>query len=116
EFDAADAVAQVMRNGMPAKDELATVVDGLERLRHSRATNGRNRATIFGEMGGLLLQDGNYEAAVQLEQTWSELTQALPYLTICSYPTRALRPEQHPDTWAAVCSEHSTVCHAQRLQ
>ena len=116
EFDAADAIGQIMRNGRPDKDELATMVDGLERLRLSRATNGRSRITIFGEMGGLLLQDGNFDAAVQLEQTWDELTGTLPYFTICSYATRMLQPEQHPDTWSAVCAEHTAVCHAERLQ
>jgi DNA-binding NarL/FixJ family response regulator len=116
EFDANDALTQVMRNGMPDRQEVATVVDSLERLRLSRATNGRSRVTIFGEMGGLLLQDGKHEAAIQLEQTWSELTQTLPYFTVCSYSTRMLGPEQHPDTWAAVCSEHTAVCHAERLQ
>jgi len=116
EFDGPDAVAQIMRNGLPDRGEVATMVDSLERLRRSHASNGRTHVTIFGEMGGLLLQEGKYEAAVQLEQTWSELTQTLPYLTICSYSTRTLRPEQHADAWTAVCSEHSAVCHAERLQ
>jgi DNA-binding NarL/FixJ family response regulator len=114
EFDAADAISQVVRNGLPDRGELEKMVDNLERLRLARPRGGR--LTIFGEMSGLLLQAGNFDGAVRMEQLWSELTRPLPYFTICSYPTQTLRAEQHPDVWAAVCAEHSAVCHAERLQ
>jgi CheY-like chemotaxis protein len=114
EFDAAEAISQVVRNGLPDRDELAKMVDNLERLRLARPGGGR--VTIFGEMAGLLLQAGNLDAAVRMEQLWSELTRTLPYFTICSYPTPILRAEPHPGVWAAVCAEHSAVCHAERLQ
>ena len=91
------------------------MVADLERLRLARTGGGPGRVTIFGEMAGLLMQDGHLEASVRLEQIWSELTGTLPYLTICSYPTRMVRDE-HPDVWMAVCAEHSAVCHAERLQ
>jgi hypothetical protein len=114
EFDAADALSQFMRNGRPDAGELAKMVDDLERLRLDR-TGGRSRVTILGEMAGLLMRDGRFEAAVELERTWSALTRTLPYFTICSYPWRMFRPEQE-QVWAAVCAEHSAVCHAARLQ
>jgi CheY-like chemotaxis protein len=116
EFDAAEAISQVMRNGLPDRDELAKMVNNVERLRLARAPGGRNRVTIFGEMTVLLMQDGNLEGAVRMEQLWSELTRTLPYFTVCSYATPILRAEQHPEVWAAVCAEHSAVCHAERLQ
>jgi CheY-like chemotaxis protein len=113
EFDAVGAIAQVMQNGRPEEGEIAKMVDDLERQRIARE---RSHVTIFGEMAGVLLQDGQYEAAVALEQTWSELTRTLPYLTICSYAARTLRADEHADAWTAVCAEHSAVCHAARLQ
>lgn len=116
EFDGADALSLVMRNGLPDRGELAKMVDDLERRRLARAPGGPNRATIFGEMSGLLMQDGNFEGGIRMEQLWSELTHGLPYFTACSYPIRVLRPERHPHVWAAVCAEHSAVCHAERLQ
>jgi hypothetical protein len=114
EFDAAQAISQVIRNGLPDRGELAKMVDHLERLRLARPGGGR--VTIFGEMAGLLLQAGNLDAAVRMEQLWSELTRPLPYFTICSYATPFLHAEPHPGIWAAVCAEHSAVCHAERLQ
>lgn len=116
EFDASEALLQVMRNGLPDRVELVQMVENLERLRLAHAPGGRNRVTIFGEMSGQLIQGGNLEAAVRMEQLWSELTRTLPYFTVCSYPTRALRAEQDDWVWAAVCAEHSAVCHADRLQ
>jgi len=115
EFDAAAATSQVMRNGLPDRGEIAKMVDDLERRRLAHASGGRNRLTIFGEMSGLLMQDGNFEAGILMEQLWSELTRTLPYFTICSYPVRTLHAEQRPEVWAAVCAEHSAVCHAERL-
>jgi DNA-binding NarL/FixJ family response regulator len=112
EFDVADAISQLMRNGLPDRDEIVKMVDNLERLRLARAPGGSGRMTI----SGLLMQAGHLDAAVQMERLWSELTRTLPYFTVCSYPTRVLRAEQHPDVWAAVCAEHSAVCHAERLQ
>jgi DNA-binding NarL/FixJ family response regulator len=116
EFDVADAISQLMRNGLPDRDEIVKMVDNLERLRLARAPGGSGRMTILGEISGLLMQAGHLDAAVQMERLWSELTRTLPYFTVCSYPTRVLRAEQHPDVWAAVCAEHSAVCHAERLQ
>jgi len=113
EFDAAGAISQVMQNGRPEEGEVAKMLDDLER---HRLTSELSHATIFGEMAGVLLQDGQYEAAVALEQTWSELTRTLPYHTICSYPARVLRADEHADAWTAVCAEHSAVCHGARLQ
>jgi DNA-binding NarL/FixJ family response regulator len=116
EFDAAGALSKVMRNGRPDRSQVAKMVDDLERLRLGCGPRGRSRVTLFGEMAGLLLQDGHLEAAVQLEQTWDELTRTLPYLTICSYPARTLHPERYSDVWMAMCAQHSAICHAARLQ
>ena len=114
EFDAADALSQVMRNGRLDRREVGKMVQDLERLRLSLTPVGRGRVTILGEMAGLLMRNGNYQAAVELEQTWSELTKALPYFTICSYPVQLLHSRE--PVWAAVCAEHSAICHSARLQ
>jgi CheY-like chemotaxis protein len=116
EFDAADALSQFMRNGRPDAGELGRMVDDLERLRLACTPGGRSRVTIFGEMAGLLMRDGEFEAAIELEQTWSRLTRSLPYLTICSYLSRTPDRELHPAVWSAMCAEHSAICHAARLQ
>ena len=115
EFDAAGALSQVIRNGRPDRGALSKMVDDLERLRLAPTPLKRSRLTILGEMSGLLMRDGDLDAAVEVEHTWSDLTRTLPYFTICSYPWRTLRPEQE-QVWAAVCAEHSAVCHAARLQ
>jgi hypothetical protein len=72
--------------------------------------------TIFGEMSRLLVRDGHVDAAIRLEQLWSELTRSLPYFTVCSYPTSVFRDAPRADLWAVLCAEHSAVCHAARLQ
>ena len=116
EFDAVAAISQVMRNGIPDRGEVAKMVEDLERRRLAHRSGAGSRLTLFGEMAGLLMEDGHVDAAIRLEQIWSDLTRTLPYLTICSYATRPFRSAQQPDLWAAVYAEHSVVCHAARLQ
>jgi CheY-like chemotaxis protein len=114
-FDAADAVSQVMHNGRLDRNKVEEIVNVLEQSRLAFAQGQPGRLVIFGEMNVLILAEGNWEAAIHLEQTWNEVTRTLPFLTVCSYPVQSLTPQQHPKVWATVCAEHSAVCHAHDL-
>src|SRR5262245_2617533 len=114
--DAADAVSLVMHDGRLDRNRVREIVDGLEHSRLAFANGRPNRLTVFGEMNVHILKDGHTEAAIELEQSWSEFTRTLPFLTVCSYPVRSLAPEERPEVWASVCAEHSAVCHAQHLE
>jgi DNA-binding NarL/FixJ family response regulator len=116
EWDAAEALSHIMRDGRLDSGKMERMVGAVEESRLAHPVGRQHRMTIFGEMTGLLLQEGNFDSAVRLERLWTDLTRTLPYFTVCSYPVQRLREEEHPDVWAAVCAEHSAVCHAERLQ
>ena len=108
-LDAEDALSQVMADGRLDASRVAAVVDGLERRR--LGAGSASGLTIVGEMAALLCRDGKFSAAIQLERLWDDLTRALPFLTVCVYPTECFR-EGGPELFLHICSPHSAVCHA----
>ncbi len=109
-IDTADAVSQIIRDGRVDPDRVAEMVDNLERLRVTISPS--SRLTIVGEVSVLLCQHGNFEAAIQLERLWDDLTRPLPFVTVCGYPIDCLRDDGHPELFFKVCAHHGAVTHA----
>ena len=110
--DSALFLSQVMRDGRPDKGRLAEMVHGLERLRLAVPNGPRGRVTIVGDTSGSLCRNGNFEAALELERIWNELTRALPFFTVCCYPIECFEHSDARNVLANVCAEHSAVNHA----
>ena len=106
--DSALALSQVMHDGKPDKERLAEVIHGLDRLRLA-APNGPGRLTIVGDMTVSLCRNGDFEAALEVERIWNELTRALPFFTVCSYPIDCFEHEEARNQLPNVCAEHSAV-------
>ena len=111
-MDSALALSEVMRDGRPDKERLAEVIRGLDRLRLAGPNGPRGRLTIFGDMSVSLCRNGNFEAALELERLWNELTRALPFFTVCSYPIECFEHSDARTLLPNVCAEHSAVSHA----
>jgi DNA-binding NarL/FixJ family response regulator len=108
-LDAEDALSQVMVDGRLDAGRVAAVVDDLERRR--LAAGSASRLTIVGEIAVPLCRDGKFSTAIQLERLWDDLTRALPFFTVCVYPTECFR-EGGPELFLHICAPHSAVCHA----
>jgi len=106
--DSALALSQVIRHGRPDKECLAEMVEDLERLRLA-APNGPGRITIVGDMSASLWLNEEFEAALELERIWDDLTRALPFFTVCCFPIGCFEPEAASDQLQHVCAEHSAV-------
>jgi hypothetical protein len=98
-----------MVDGRLNASRVAAVVDDLERRR--LAVGSASGLTVVGERAAVLCRDGKSEVAIELERLWHDLTRALPFLTVCVYPTEVFR-EGGPDLFLHVCAPHSAVCHA----
>lgn len=109
--DSALALSQVMRDGRPDKERLAEIIHGLDRMRLAGPNGPRGRLTIFGEMAVSLCANGNFEAVLELERIWNELTRALPFFTVCSYPIECFVRSEARNLLHNVCAEHSAVSH-----
>jgi len=109
--DSALALSQVMHDGRPDRKRLAEIVHGLDRLRLAVSNGPRGRLTIFGDMAVSLCRNGNFEAALDLERIWNELTRTLPFFTVCLYSIDCFEHSQGRNLLSNVCAEHSAVSH-----
>jgi PAS domain S-box-containing protein len=63
----------------------------------ARAVEQHRSVRVFGEMVALLWTEGRREAALRLEQLWSDLTRTQPFSLLCAYPVDAFRdPDETP--------------------
>jgi DNA-binding NarL/FixJ family response regulator len=113
--DSALSLSQVMRDGRPDKERLAEIVHDLDRLRLAGPNGPRDRLTIFGDMTVSLCRNGNFEAALELERIWNELTRALPFFTVCIYPIECFEHSAARDLLPNLCAQHSAVSHTQNF-
>lgn len=109
--DAAESLANFMRNGRPDANLLAGITSELDRVRIS-ARGPQARLTVFGEMAPSLLREGNFEAAAELECLWDELTRDLPFFTMCSYADECFEDAGSRAMFPKVCDAHYAVSHS----
>jgi hypothetical protein len=80
-LDAATALSQFTSNGMPEWGSFRRVLAAaLERV---KAFGQGTR--IYGDVAGMLWQDGNPEAAIRLEELWNALGRLYPCALYCNY-------------------------------
>jgi hypothetical protein len=111
--DSAAALARCMRDGLPDAGVLAEIAGELETFRRTVTDPGTSRLIIAGNIGASLSAEGNTAATIALEQRWNAVTQGLPFVTVCAYPTTGFT-DAEPDFYARMCAEHCTVSHAGR--
>ena len=112
--DAFEALERVMCEGLPDSGLLATVAAELDEYRRAESRSTSSRLTIFGNMSACLIAGGNAEAARIMERRWHELTQHLPFFTVCGYPTSCFS-DHVPDVWLNACAAHSAVSHSMSI-
>ena len=103
-----------MRNGLPDSGRLAEVVKELDEYRRVEGQGATPRLTLGGRMAGLLAEEGNAEAAIEVESLWNQLTHHLPFLTVCGYGSSCFHDEV-PDLWSSACGEHQALSHAKDI-
>jgi hypothetical protein len=60
----------------------------------------------------VLIQNGNYEAAGDLERLWGALARTRPFVTLCGYPIQCFDLAEGHELFGSVCAAHQAVCHA----
>ena len=103
-FDAAESLDKFMVDGHPEGDRFVDTFTPII----ERAKSTGNRVRIYGEMVALLWADGQQEAAIRLEELWSELQQRTAFSLLCAYPVRSIDRDL-VKRLASVCAPHSTI-------
>ncbi|MDX6449477.1 MAG: hypothetical protein QOD08_1940 [Gaiellaceae bacterium] len=105
--DADATLAQFMENGSPSAPAFESVVGDLLDQVADRFPGARIR--VFGEMVDLLVERGQPDAAVQLEQLWNELARRRSFSLLCGYRVDVFDLETQAGLLPRVCAEHSHV-------
>jgi signal transduction histidine kinase/ActR/RegA family two-component response regulator len=108
-LDAADTLAKLMVDGAPDPKRFNEVIGGVI----AGVTDGRSRTSAFGEMVALLWAEGNFTAAIRLEELWNDLQKLHPFSLFCAYPMNELGGERFVEPHSSVCSVHSRVIPAE---
>ena len=108
-LDAAETLAKFMVSGAPDRARFNEVIGGVI----AGVTDGRSRASAFGEMVALLWAEGNFTAAIHLEELWNELQKVHSFSLFCAYPMNQLGGERFVEPHSSVCSVHSRVIPAE---
>lgn len=108
-LDAAETLSKFMVDGSPQADRFNEVVGGII----ASVSDGRPRVRAFGEMVALLWAEGEYQAAIRLEEMWNELQKAHAFSLFCAYPMNGLGGHQFTEPHSGVCTVHSRVIPAE---
>ena len=104
-LDAAETLSRLMSHGQPDRSRFRqAITEELSRL--PPAPSGAV-VRVYGEMVGLLWNAGNYSAAIQLEELWSELLPSLRFSLYCSYPIDIFGEHFHMAGVHALLCDHT---------
>jgi hypothetical protein len=115
-LDAEETLARSCSGDMPqAKAFHATIAPVLDAV----LKRGFRRIRAYGEMVNVLWHAGRHDAALHLEDMWSELLAAYPLALFCGHEVDGLDPHAYPQPLDAVARVHTDVVRSdddERLQ
>jgi signal transduction histidine kinase len=109
--DAAEMLASFMREGMPREELFRGAVESAFSRARAGVPGGGVRA--YGEMVDLLCRDGNFEAAVRLEELWNEIGAGGRLSLLCAYDLSGLGEDAHGPAFERICDVHDRVAPAE---
>ena len=109
-LDAAETLEKITLAGRLDPERFARVIGGA--IQRAAGSAGLP-VHIFGEMVASLLERGEAEAAIRLEEMWNELRQELPFSLLCTYPMGHFATEARGRAFLRICAEHGEVLPAE---
>ncbi|MDP9252368.1 MAG: ATP-binding protein [Chloroflexota bacterium] len=108
-LDARDTLTSFMVDGWPDPWRFDDIMGSLIAKTRERAP----KVHAFGEMVALLWAEGNREAAIRLEELWSELGTRQPFSLLCAYPMEAFDDTTHAKPFNDMTATHTHVIPAE---
>lgn len=96
-------------NGELSRERFQSVIGSV--ISDTRRKNERLR--VFGELVALLCDQGNFQAAIQLEGFWNDLLCEQPFKLMCAYPLSQFAQHSLAEPFAGVCATHTQVVPAE---
>jgi hypothetical protein len=101
---APEVMARFMVDGMPDEARFNAVAGELLK----RARVGDRKVRAFGEMVAILWAEGNFAAAIALENLWNKVQAVERFPLFCAYPRSGFSGDD-TTSLQSVCSTHSRV-------
>jgi PAS domain S-box-containing protein len=108
-LDAVETLERITLAGRLDPKRFARVIGGAIQ----RARSAGPHVRIFGEMVALLLERGDAEAAIRLEEMWNELRRELPFSLLCAYPMGPFATETRSRALLRIGAEHDEAMPAE---
>jgi hypothetical protein len=108
-FDANEMISTFMVDGMPDADLFHHYVGEIVTEAKKRALTKHQGLTVFGEMVGVLWDQGQREAALQLEGLWNDALNDRAFHLHCAYPRSAFAGDGRDPAIDSICFSHSHV-------
>jgi len=110
--DASEALATFMVNGSPDPTLFNISIGRMLADSQQRARSAKPCLTVYGEMVAVLWEQGNEDAALQLEELWNVALKDGSFHLHCGYPRSFLTRD---GDISAVCAAHSHVLQDRNL-
>ena len=108
-LDAADALSEFMQDGMPDPTRVLKLLGDLIVAAAGAAKREPARVAIFGECVDVLCEQGNVEAAIQMEILGNLLARTHNVDILCSYSLSRIQGGAESPAFQRICAEHSAV-------
>ena len=108
-LDAADTLSAFMQDGMPDPTRFLKLLGDLIVVAAGAAKREPARVAIFGECVDLLCEQGNVEAAIQMEILGNLLARTHNVDILCSYSLNRIQGGTVSPAFQRICAEHSAV-------
>jgi hypothetical protein len=104
-LDAQETLDKFMVAGWPHQGKFDRVVGDLVKRCISRG----EEIAAYGEMVGLLCEQGQFDAAVRLEKLWNDLLGKRRFSLICGYPAGLFTSPAGRASYKHLCDAHHKV-------
>lgn len=108
-LDAAETLSAFMQDGMPDPTRFLKLLGDLIVVAAGAAKREPARVAVFGECVDLLCEQGNVEAAIQMEILGNLLTRTHNVDILCSYSLNRIQGGTGSPPFQRICAEHSAV-------
>jgi hypothetical protein len=113
-LEAEDVLRRFMAAGSPDAERFGAVISPIIDRVERGCDSEQPRLAVFGEMVALLWKTGQAEAAIRLEEIWSELAESRAFSLCCAYPMNGFVHDLHAAPFLKICAQHSHVFPAER--
>ena len=110
-LDAAETLSTFMLNGIPDPVRFLRLFGELIATAPEAAKAGQARVAVFGECVHLLWEQGNVEAAIQVEKLGNQLLKTYDVDILCGYSLGSVQGGMDSQIFRRICAEHSAVYH-----